>query len=81
MSICGVKGFKSLCNASEVSSLSSSQAKDTKTVPLAARCFKTEAPAAPFHWMRSKPIESKQTIRHKKSSGKQKTKMAAPVKN
>ena len=59
----------------------SSQDKDTKVVPLAARLFKNEAPTAPFHWIPSKPIVCDQTIRKKKSSAKQKTIMAAPVKN
>ena len=59
----------------------SSQAKDTKVVPLAARLFKIEGPAAPFHWIQSKPIASNQTIHNKKSGTKQKTMMATSVKN
>ena len=61
--------------------MSFSQAKDTKVVPLAAHLFKNRSSAAPFHWIRSKPIASNQTIRNKKSSAKQKTIMASPAKN
>ena len=64
----------------------SSQAKDTNSslfvmYPWPLASLKIEAPAAPFHWMRSKPTVSFQTICKKKSSAKQKTKMVAPVKN
>ena len=57
------------------------QAKDTWVVPLATRLLKVEAPAEQFHWMQSKLILSNQTIHKKKSSAKQKTIMAVPVKN
>ena len=66
--------------------MASSQAKDTNctlfvTYPWPLASLKIEAPDAPFHWMRSKSIASNRTICNKKSSTKQKTKMAAPVKN
>ena len=41
---------------------SSLQAKDTKVIPLGAHLLKIEAPAGPFHWMRSKPIAPNQKL-------------------
>ena len=62
---------KHVCKVEVLSLGASSQAKDTKveyTWPLTS--LKIKIPAAPYHWMRSKPIASNQTIRNKKSSPK-----------
>ena len=55
--------------------------KPSKVVPLDVRLFKNLRSYCAISLVRSKPIVSNQTIRNKKSSAKQKTIVAAPIKN